>query len=74
MMKKKIEQPHSITGRRWFFRKGWTHSGAEYGQTFDKRTVVRRLARKAGPGSLVKIKGVWYWVTTSPAQTSPAAS
>lgn len=58
-----IEQPHSINGRRWFFRRGIAGGfGAEYGVTLDKRTVERRLAAKAGRGSLVEIKGAWHWM------------
>ena len=57
-----IEQPSRIDGRRWFFARGYSGGfGAEYGVTLDKRTVEARCAKKAGPGKLVNIKGVWHW-------------
>ncbi len=59
----RIEQPSSVKGRRWFFARGYAGGfGAEYGPTLDKRTVASRCAKKAGPGKLVNIKGVWHWL------------
>lgn len=58
----KIEQPHSISGRKWFFLRGYSGGfGAEYGHTLDKRTVSARLKKKLGHGILVKTRGVWCW-------------
>lgn len=58
-----IEQPHSISGRRWFFLRGYAGGfGAKYGVTMDRRTVERRCARKAGAGNLANINGVWHWM------------
>lgn len=57
-----IEQPDRITeSGHFFFLRGWSHSGAEYGSRLTREEVVQALVAKAGPGELVEKDGRFFF-------------